>query len=70
MDGKSERLSWPESRHEAGDGRDEDHIVTNWSAVGGYSAESAMLSSSTHARGRVRFGEDTHTNPVQHGKTS
>lgn len=35
MDGKPERLSWSESWHEAGDGRDEDHIVTNWSAVGG-----------------------------------
>lgn len=35
MDGKAERLSWPKSWYETGDGRDEDHIVTNWSAVGG-----------------------------------
>ena len=35
MDGKAKRLSWPEGWHEAGDGRDEDHIVTDWRAVGG-----------------------------------
>lgn len=35
MDGKAERLSWPKSWDEAGDGRDEDHIVTDRRAVGG-----------------------------------